>query len=65
VEIRSVTGTILWAGTISAGQQEGYAADQPVQVQVGAGSARLIVSWGSHSYTLTPPAAPYTYILQS
>ena len=65
VEIRSAGGSVLWAGTLSGGQQEAYAADQPTEVLLGAGSARLTVSWGSHHYTLAPPAAPYTYSFQS
>ncbi|MHB1853706.1 MAG: helix-turn-helix domain-containing protein [Acidimicrobiales bacterium] len=65
VEILSSGGSVLWAGTLSAGQRETYTADQPTEVQLGAGSGRLAVSWGSHRYTLTPPVAPYTYSLSS
>lgn len=65
VEIRSAGGEVLWAGTLSAGQRETYTAHQPTELQLGAGSARLIVSWGSHRYTLTPAVAPYTYSLRS
>lgn len=64
-EIRSAGGAVLWAGTLSAGQQETYQADQPTEVLLGAHSVQLAVSWGSHRYTLAPPVAPYTYSLRS
>ena len=33
----------------------------PAQVQVGAGGTKVIVTAGSHSQTLTPPSAPFSY----
>lgn len=65
VEIRSAGGSVLWAQTLSAGQQKTYTADQSTSVLVGAGSVKLVVSWGSHRYTLSPPMAPYTYSFRS
>lgn len=64
VEIRTSAGRDLWAGTLSAGQEETYKATGVTLVQLGAGGSHLSISWAGHRYTLSPSVAPYTYTLQ-
>ena len=48
-------------GIVPANSSQHEVVQGPAQVQVGAGGTKVIVTAGSHSQTLTPPSAPFSY----
>ena len=62
VQVRSGT-RVLFAGTLSSGQNHTLQLQGPAEVELGSSGGSLALTFGGHHFNLVPPAAPYTYSL--
>ena len=62
VSIGSAGKKATFAGVMNPNSSQKELLLGPSEIQVGAGGTKVIVTSGTRTYTLTPPAAPYDYL---